>query len=438
MVDTPTDETSHMDSSEAADSPKPAERASSAKILDDIAKVKPRQKTRAQIKGRRRVIALILLLVPVLAGIAWLSWQQWQLRSRLPALESRVASVQESPSALSTQDELSARQEVRVTELLAAAIAELPQVEPARADPERDRRLAQAAAQASQAALAELETRVVAQQQAAAAEITQLRNQVAELGARLRASDADPSRGWRLLEAEYLLAMAGRRLRFERDIAAATTLFEMADAALADSASGEVYPLRQALARELASLRSAELPDIDSLFLRLDILIAQADAFALAGSNIDSIRAQFGAQKDQRGNAESATPSDTLADSSWRGAAVQAYDDTLAFLSSVFVWRQLDEPAPSLVAMRANGVREFVLLLEQAKLALLASDAILFTRQLTAANTWLAQNAESGSAAAVRASEELAALAAIDIAPPLPVLGEALRGVRELNASMPQ
>jgi hypothetical protein len=110
MVDTPTDETSHMDSSEAADSPKPAERASSAKILDDIAKVKPRQKTRAQIKGRRRVIALILLLVPVLAGIAWLSWQQWQLRSRLPALESRVASVQESPSALSTQDELSARQ----------------------------------------------------------------------------------------------------------------------------------------------------------------------------------------------------------------------------------------------------------------------------------------------------------------------------------------
>lgn len=438
MVDTPTDETSHMDSSEAADSPKPAERASSAKILDDIAKVKPRQKTRAQIKGRRRVIALILLLVPVLAGIGWLSWQQWQLRSRLPALESRVASVQESPSALSTQDELSARQEVRVTELLAAAIAELPQVEPARADPERDRRLAQAAAQASQAALAELETRVVAQQQAAAAEITQLRNQVAELGARLRASDADPSRGWRLLEAEYLLAMAGRRLRFERDIAAATTLFEMADAALADSASGEVYPLRQALARELASLRSAELPDIDSLFLRLDILIAQADAFALAGSNIDSIRAQFGAQKDQRGNAESATPSDTLADSSWRGAAVQAYDDTLAFLSSVFVWRQLDEPAPSLVAMRANGVREFVLLLEQAKLALLASDAILFTRQLTAANTWLAQNAESGSAAAVRASEELAALAAIDIAPPLPVLGEALRGVRELNASMPQ
>lgn len=438
MVDTPTDETSHMDSSEAADSPKPAERASSAKILDDIAKVKPRQKTRAQIKGRRRVIALILLLVPVLAGIAWLSWQQWQLRSRLPALESRVASVQELPSALSAQDELSARQEVRVTELLAAAIAELPQVEPARADPERDRRLAQAAAQASQAALAELETRVVAQQQAAAAEITQLRNQVAELGARLRASDADPSRGWRLLEAEYLLAMAGRRLRFERDIAAATTLFEMADAALADSASGEVYPLRQALARELASLRSAELPDIDSLFLRLDILIAQADAFALAGSNIDSIRAQFGAQKDQRGNAESATPSDTLADSSWRGAAVQAYDDTLAFLSSVFVWRQLDEPAPSLVAMRANGVREFVLLLEQAKLALLASDAILFTRQLTAANTWLAQNAESGSAAAVRASEELAALAAIDIAPPLPVLGEALRGVRELNASMPQ
>ncbi len=438
MVDTPTDETSHMDSSEAADSPKPAERASSAKILDDIAKVKPRQKTRAQIKGRRRVIALILLLLPVLAGIAWLSWQQWQLRSRLPALESRVASVQESPSALSAQDELSARQEVRVTELLAAAIAELPQVEPARADPERDRRLAQAAAQASQAALAELETRVVAQQQAAAAEITQLRNQVAELGARLRASDADTSRGWRLLEAEYLLAMAGRRLRFERDIAAATTLFEMADAALADSASGEVYPLRQALARELASLRSAELPDIDSLFLRLDILIAQADAFALAGSNIDSIRAQFGAQKDQRDNAESATPSDTLADSSWRGAAVQAYDDTLAFLSSVFVWRQLDEPAPSLVATRANGVREFVLLLEQAKLALLASDAILFTRQLTAANTWLTQNAESGSAAAVRASEELAALAAIDIAPPLPVLGEALRGVRELNASMPQ
>ena len=133
------------------------------------------------------------------------------------------------------------------------------------------------AAQAAQDALTQLDGRLTQQQVASAAELTRLRNQLAELSARMRAADSDPNRGWKLLEAEYLLSMASRKLRFERDVVSAIALYELADVALANSASDESYPLRQTLSGELASLRAVELPDTDSLFLRLDILLAQAD-----------------------------------------------------------------------------------------------------------------------------------------------------------------
>ena len=302
--------------------------------------------------------------------------------------------------------------------------------EPQVSDEARDRRLIELAAQAAQDALTQLDGQLVQQQGATTAELTRVRNQLAELGARVRAEDSNPNRGWKLLEAEYLLSMASRKLRFERDIVSAIALYELADLALADSASDESYPLRQALSGELASLRSVELPDTDGLFLRLDILLAQADSLVLAGDSIDSMRAEFQAKDTFAVVAETKLEPQVEKSLPW-----QLVDDTFEFLRSVFVWRKLDEPAQTLVAARLGGARELKLILEQAKLALLASNEILLDRQLQSARVWLERNGEQGSSPVRAALAEIDQLQGVVLQPRLPLIGGALRGVSELNAS---
>ncbi|HAT57379.1 MAG TPA: hypothetical protein DCS79_01090, partial [Gammaproteobacteria bacterium] len=88
MADTSdTSSSNPQESSEAQSGPdaetrsvkRSAERQDTAKVLDDIARVRPQTKTRAQRKARIRVIALIVLTLPLLVGLVWLAWQQWQL-----------------------------------------------------------------------------------------------------------------------------------------------------------------------------------------------------------------------------------------------------------------------------------------------------------------------------------------------------------------------
>ncbi|HCO09820.1 MAG TPA: hypothetical protein DIT42_01525, partial [Gammaproteobacteria bacterium] len=93
-----------------------------ARVLDDIAKVRPPMKTRAQRKARSRVIALIVLTLPLLAGIVWLAWQQWQLGSNLPQLEARLALVESGePGGVQRPAQLSPEQEVQVAALVESA-----------------------------------------------------------------------------------------------------------------------------------------------------------------------------------------------------------------------------------------------------------------------------------------------------------------------------
>jgi uncharacterized protein HemX len=412
---------------------KPA--ADSAKILDDIAKVKPAAKTRAQRRARSRVLILVFLLLPLLGGLVWLAWQQWLLQAGLPELTSRLELV-EQQSVAPTASALSSEQLAQVNELIAEARANFDaQLQAIRSeqgaeqttDPALERRLTQRAAEVASTALSQLDTRVAAQQGAVDGELEQLRQQFAQLAATVRANATNPSAEWRLLEAEYLLAMAVRKLRYEQDVTAAGELYELADSALVNSGSPDIYPLRQSLARELASLRAVELPDTDSLFLRLDILLAQAETLVGAAAPAQLRRQEYEQRREVVSSAASATQSE------WSMTALTT--DTLEFLRSVFVWRETSEPAQQVFAVGSEGAQRWVLILEQAKLALLAKDSLLFSRLVNTAEQWL--TAQSGVDESQRevAMAELSALRGVELNPALPSVGETLLAVQQLNAS---
>jgi uncharacterized protein HemX len=412
---------------------KPA--ADSAKILDDIAKVKPAAKTRAQRRARSRVLILVFLLLPLLGGLVWLAWQQWLLQAGLPELTSRLELV-EQQSVAPTASALSSEQLAQVNELIAEARANFDaQLQAIRSeqgaeqttDPALERRLTQRAAEVASTALSQLDTRVAAQQGAVDGELEQLRQQFAQLAATVRANATNPSAEWRLLEAEYLLAMAVRKLRYEQDVTAAGELYELADSALVNSGSPDIYPLRQSLARELASLRAVELPDTDSLFLRLDILLAQAETLVGAAAPAQLRRQEYEQRREAVSSAASATQSE------WSMTALTT--DTLEFLRSVFVWRETSEPAQQVFAVGSEGAQRWVLILEQAKLALLAKDSLLFSRLVSTAEQWLTAQSGVDESQREAAMVELSALRGVELNPALPPVGETLLAVQQLNAS---
>lgn len=412
---------------------KPA--ADSAKILDDIAKVKPAAKTRAQRRARSRVLILVFLLLPLLGGLVWLAWQQWLLQAGLPELTSRLELVEQQTVA-PTASALSSEQLAQVNELIAEARANFDaQLQAIRSeqgaeqttDPALERRLTQRAAEVASTALSQLDTRVAAQQGAVDGELEQLRQQFAQLAATVRANATNPSAEWRLLEAEYLLAMAVRKLRYEQDVTAAGELYELADSALVNSGSPDIYPLRQSLARELASLRAVELPDTDSLFLRLDILLAQAETLVGAAAPAQLRRQEYEQRREAVSSAASATQS------GWSMTALTA--DTLEFLRSVFVWRETSEPAQQVFAVGSEGAQRWVLILEQAKLALLAKDSLLFSRLVNTAEQWLTAQSGVDESQREAAMVELSALRGVELNPALPPVGETLLAVQQLNAS---
>ena len=412
---------------------KPA--ADSAKILDDIAKVKPAAKTRAQRRARSRVLILVFLLLPLLGGLVWLAWQQWLLQAGLPELTSRLELV-EQQSVAPTASALSSEQLAQVNELIAEARANFDaQLQAIRSeqgaeqttDPALERRLTQRAAEVASTALSQLDTRVAAQQGAVDGELEQLRQQFAQLAATVRANATNPSAEWRLLEAEYLLAMAVRKLRYEQDVTAAGELYELADSALVNSGSPDIYPLRQSLARELASLRAVELPDTDSLFLRLDILLAQAETLVGAAAPAQLRRQEYEQRREVVSSAASATQSE------WSMTALTT--DTLEFLRSVFVWRETSEPAQQVFAVGSEGAQRWVLILEQAKLALLAKDSLLFSRLVNTAEQWLTAQSGVDESQREAAMVELSALRGVELNPALPPVGETLLAVQQLNAS---
>jgi uncharacterized protein HemX len=381
------------------------------------------------------VLILVFLLLPLLGGLVWLAWQQWLLQAGLPEITSRLELV-EQQSVAPTASALSSEQLAQVNELIAEARANFDaQLQAIRSeqgaeqttDPALERRLTQRAAEVASTALSQLDTRVAAQQGAVDGELEQLRQQFAQLAATVRANATNPSAEWRLLEAEYLLAMAVRKLRYEQDVTAAGELYELADSALVNSGSPDIYPLRQSLARELASLRAVELPDTDSLFLRLDILLAQAETLVGAAAPAQLRRQEYEQRREAVSSAASATQSE------WSMTALTT--DTLEFLRSVFVWRETSEPAQQVFAVGSEGAQRWVLILEQAKLALLAKDSLLFSRLVNTAEQWLTAQSGVDESQREAAMAELSALRGVELNPALPSVGETLLAVQQLNAS---
>lgn len=365
-----------------------AEKSETPQILDELSKSNTakagNRTTRKQQTARRRLTIVLLMIVPLMAGVAYLGIQQFRIQSQLQVLADENSQVRQQLSA-STQ-QFSALQQ---------------QVTEEREPPVFD-----------DSSVRELEIMVNQRTENLANRISQLQGLIGEA--------ETPDQQWKILEAEYLLSIANQRLLLESDVDSAITLLENADSSLLNSGNNSVFTVRQSIANDLTRLRSVSMPDREGIYLRLENLLAEMQAVDL----LNSMRENFENRRAEDSEAVQVG-----------GDTPGIFGSSLEFLGSIFVWRRWDE-VPQAMLAPGQGVaikQNMKLMLEQAELALLARDTALFHGSLTKAKEWFQRYAVTDSSQGQNVIAELDQLLAININPRLEGIERTLALIAQLN-----
>lgn len=326
--------------------------------------------------GKIRALAVLALLLGI-AALALSGWQWWQLHEQGSRIDARLAPLQ-----------------AELRELKAEYRAEQQSIQRS-----RDTELGQL--RAEDARLAQSLDRQMEESQALAAQLAEL-NRV-------------DRRLWQLAEAEYLLQLAQQRLRTGADADATLDLLRQADRILRDRRDPDLYPVREALAREIAVLEAVPRIDVDGLYLRLEALSERAAALPLV--------------PDPKWQAPA--PAETAAEGGWQQRLEDGFAAAWDKFSSYIRIRQRDQPLEPLLeppverALRLN----LELLTEQAQLALLAGNSELFRHSLGRAIDWLERHYRVEPQATAALVSALRQLADTPISAELPELGAARRAL---------
>jgi len=239
----------------------------------------------------------------------------------------------------------------------------------------------------------------------------------------LRARTEAPQRAWVRAEALYLMELAERRLRLERDVETAIVALESADARLATLDDPAVREVRAKLALELTALRAVPVPDIADVLGRIGRLEDEVPTLPVIGMPASQAR---------RDRPEAEAPG--VFERAWRRVR-QAMRDLVSL-------RRIEPATARLVTQEEESLRRqhLELLLFGARVAAMQPDGAAYAQSLRAADVWLQQYFDTSKPEVEAAAKELAALELTIIEPPLPAVGEAgrlLQGVIRGSKSTP-
>lgn len=306
------------------------------------------------------ITMLFVLVLPLVGATAWLGYQQWLAQD---SVAQAVAGVQ--------------AENIRLQQVMAGLRTELEtERERLQADLTEQAALLREGNRSVQAALTEVaeqeqldQQRLSRLQQQVSRDlsdvqglVTALQRQVGNLQQR--------DRRWLNAEANYLMRLAQQKLQLETDLASTSLLLRTIDSLLADQDGLLVATARQNLADDLRALQQVRLPDRARLAQRLTALGGELEQLTLAGSRQEGYQQRMQEQWQQ-------TPA-TMGEGNWLDAG-------LALLRSIFVWREWHEtPADILPPQQESILKQQVQLqLEQAQLAMLQSDEMLYQQILT-------------------------------------------------------
>ncbi len=265
----------------------------------------------------------------------------------------------------------------------------------------------------------------MAEQQAANNRIDQHLDQVDKRLNERQSSDGDRRSGWRLAEVEYLLRLANQRILVERDIDGAIGLLGAADKILRDVSGISAHPAREAIASDLAALRSVATVDVDGVFLKLGASINQVDQLKQKRLTFDP---------PVTSPASIAGTADEVAQSGWWDTIWSFTRRVLGKLGQLVDYRRGNEridpilPPEEEYYLRQNLRLKF----EQAQIALLKGNQTAYQFSLDESTKWISRYFDANDGTTLSMLDTLGELRAVEVAQRLPDISNSLLQARQL------
>jgi len=222
---------------------------------------------------------------------------------------------------------------------------------------------------------------------------------------------------WVLAEAEYLLRLANQSVLMGQQADSALAMLTAADDILRGRNNPRWYPVRQAIADDVAALEVAADFDLEGIYLKLATLITRTALLELSDRGIKEYRV-----------------SDSVAVGSLRTEPENWWDHVRATLDQYLLIRQRSEPVePLLPASEDHLLRmNLMLLLEQAQAALMSAEPVIYRDELMRAQQLVRTYFDTAVSINATFNRQLSELIALDVKPPLPDIRGSLLAMREV------
>jgi uroporphyrin-3 C-methyltransferase len=232
---------------------------------------------------------------------------------------------------------------------------------------------------------------------------------LADLGARSRTD-------WLLAEAEYLMHLANQRLTLEQDINSAEAMLTSADKIIEEINDPGLFEIRQALANEIVSLQQISHLDYQGLYLKLNALISSLDKL----KQTSFLRENTSEQKIE--NSTEVKPEST-------NQALAIWKSIWSDLKQAVSIRRLDQPVEPLLAPEQDYYlkQNLRLMLEQASLALIDKNTIIYQSSLSKALSWMNRYFSQDDKQVLSLQNSIADMSAFKIDQDLPDISKSLR-----------
>ncbi|MCW8839557.1 MAG: uroporphyrinogen-III C-methyltransferase [Gammaproteobacteria bacterium] len=322
-----------------------------------------------QTSGGRTAFLISLLALLLLGGSFFYLWQQQQnLRADLGALEGSI-------------DKLSGVMERRHQEQL-EQLRDIPE----HPHPEINGRIEQNHAQ-----------------------LRQLQGRIRQLGSRVGQGQRD----WVIAETEYLLGIAEHRLNLERDPRTARAALDAARTRLESLDSESFAAVIRQIDADIDKVSAIQLPDRAAMARELTTLATAVEALPLSPT------AAAPSPSSGTDKVESEPP---LPDTTWKAIWQKIWRDLRGLVT---IRRQGEVERLTLPPEQRYFLRQNLQLkLESARFALLAGNSAAWQAALDESGTWLRRYFDTSSQPVITALDTLAQLAAVELEPVLPQLGE--------------
>ena len=248
----------------------------------------------------------------------------------------------------------------------------------------------------------------------------QLKAQVTALSEKIAGITGLHEVDWRISQAEHLAQAAQQRLALTNDLDGAQSLLDAANGVLAEVKEIGIIDVRRAFAKDILMLKAASRVDVAGTFVKLDVLNEGIQQLSLPSVKFE------------------AQPVDVKVasvGSGYQEDIAVVFENLWSKINSQWEMQQLDQPIKPILSsdQRAYLKQNLALLMEQAQLAVMKRDPVVYGRILQQAQTWTEAHFNMDSPAAGAVLETFEELKSVKLSPITPDINEAVRALAMFN-----